>query len=172
MRIKRLVAVLIFLAMFSALAGCSSISRIDLIKAKTGYITDIGDMRILVNDTCFSANKNTEVVSEKGKQMKFTDLAIGVRVEPWFEGGIRESFPAQADVKKIVVITDKDSEQMQTAVKAIVDYARANYGNTVVFQETQVSKAYFQVTIAGVTLENPNPITIRYDFETKQILKQ
>lgn len=171
MRIKRLVVV-IFLAMFSVLAGCSSLSRTDLTKAKTGYITDIANMQILVNDTCFSADKNTEVVSEKGEQMKFSDLEIGVKVEPWFEGGIRESYPAQADVKKIVVITDKDSGLMQTAVKAIVDYARANYGNTVIFQDTQVSKAYFQATIAGVTLGNPNPVTIQYDFETKQILKQ
>lgn len=168
MRNFTLVSVLILFLML-ALAGCSSFGQADLTKAKTGYITDIDDQRILVNDTYFTASSNVKVVSDTGKRMNFSDLDIGVQVEPWFDGAIRESFPAQADVKKIVVIVDKDDKQVQDAVKAIVEYSEANYGKPVVFQASKRTEELFEATIAVLTLENPNPVTIRYDFATQQI---
>lgn len=169
MRIKGFFGFIILLFLFLGLVGCNSFSSAELMKAKAGYITDISDKRILVNDTYFSAAKNVEVVSDSGKQMEFNDLQIGVKVEPWFDGGIRESFPAQADVKKIVIMTDKKGTRIQEAVKAIVVHAEAKYGKPIVFQESLIHEEYFQTTIAGVNLENPNPVTIRYNFTTKQV---
>jgi hypothetical protein len=166
MRNFRIIALSI---LFLSLAGCSSIDQADLTKAKSGFITDIDQQRILVNDTYFSAVQDVEVVSDSGKQMKFSNLEIGVKVEPWFSGEIRESYPAQADVEKIVVIKEKNDKQMQEAVKAIVEHAEAKYGKPVVFQEIITKDEYFQATIAGMTIENPNPISIRYDFMTKQV---
>jgi hypothetical protein len=168
----RVATIVILGLLFSVLVGCSSFSESNLTKAKAGYITNINDKSILVNDIVFSARTDIEVVSDAGEEMKFSDLQIGMLVEPWFDGGIRESFPAQADVKKIVVLTEKDSVVLQNAVKAVVEYAAAHYGKTVVFQETEVSDEYFQAIIAGVTLENPNPVTLRYDFVTQHVLEQ
>lgn len=157
---------LCLVGLFFSLTGCSTA---ELTKAKMGYITDLDDRRILVNDTYFSADEKTEVVSEAGKELKFADLEIGMKVEPWFDGAIRESFPAQADVNKIVVLEKEDGDRVQEAVQAVVQYAEANYGKPVVFQESEVSEEYFQAIIAGMTIEHPNPITIRYNFEAKEI---
>ncbi len=166
---KRKVGLFVLLCLGSILVGCNGMVDGGLIKAKVGYITGINDKSILVNNTYFSADKNIEVVSDTGAKLEFTDLEIGVKVEPWFAGAVRESFPAQADAKKIVVLTDKESEKTKPAVKALVAYAEVNYGKTVVFQEIQETKEYFQVTIAGITLENPKPVTLRYNYATKEI---
>lgn len=166
---KGKVGLFVLLCLISILTGCNAPVDDGLSKAKAGYITGIYDKSILVNDTYFSTDKNLEVVSDAGAKLKFADLEIGVKVEPWFTGGVRESFPAQADAKKIVVLTDKESEKIQPAVKAVVEYAEVNYGKTVVFQEIQETKEYFQVTIAGITIENPNPSTLRYNYATKEI---
>lgn len=154
------------------ISGCSGIGQSDLVKAEAGYITHVSENSVLVNDIVFSADSDVEVVSDDGEEMKFSDLEIGMKVEPWFNGPIRESFPAQADVKKLVVLSDKDQERVQKAVKGVVEYAASNYGKTVVFQEIIVNDEYFQAKIAGVTLEHPNPVTLRYDFATKQIKEQ
>lgn len=159
----------VFVGLFFGLVGCSTESRPELTKTKAGYITDLTDSSILVNDIVFFVDQNIEVVSNEGKQIEFSDLEIGMKVEPWFAGPIRESYPAQADAKKIIVLKDKDGERMQEAVKAVVNFAATHYGKTVIFQETKLSKEDFLVTIAGMTIENPNPITLRYDFGTKQI---
>lgn len=159
----------VFVGLFFSLVGCSTESQPELTKAKAGYITDLTDSSILVNDIVFFVDQNIEVVSNEGKQMKFSNLEIGMKVEPWFTGPIRESYPAQANAKKIIVQKDKDGERMQEAVQAIVDYAATHYGKTVIFQETKLSKEDFRVTIAGMTIENPTPITLRYHFATKQI---
>ncbi len=164
----------IFVSLFLvAITGCNDAGLSNLVKAETGYITHISENSVLVNDIVFSADNEVEVVSDNGKKMNFADLEIGMKVEPWFSGPIRESFPAQADMKKLVVLTDKEHDQVQEAVKAVVEYAATNFSsNTVVFQETIVKDTYFQAKIAGVTIEHPNPVTIRYDFATKQIEEQ
>lgn len=153
-------------------SGCSGVGHSNLSKGEAGYITHISEKSILVNDIVFSANNDVEVVSAQGKKQSFTDLEIGMKVEPWFDGTVRESFPAQADVKKIVVLNEKNQVRIQQAVQAIVQYATAHFGNTVVFQETIINDTYFQAKIAGVTIEHPNPVTLRYDFATKQVEEQ
>ncbi|NMD70233.1 DUF3221 domain-containing protein [Bacillus sp. DNRA2] len=153
-------------------SGCNGVGHSNLSKGEAGYITHISENSILVNDIVFSAKNDVEVVSAKGKKRSFADLEIGMKVEPWFDGTVRESFPAQADVNRIVVLSEKGQERIQKAVQSIVEYATAHFGNTVVFQETIVNDTYFQAKIAGVTIEHPNSVTVRYDFATKQVEEQ
>lgn len=169
MRNSRLMAgIMLFLFFLLFFSGCG-VGRSNLIKAESGYITHISENAVLVNDIVFSADSDVEVISAKGEKLSFADLEIGMKIEPWFDGTVRESFPAQADVKKIVALNEKDQERIQKAVQAIVEYATTQFGNTVVFQETIVNDTYFQAKIAGVTIEHPNPVTLRYDYATKLI---
>jgi hypothetical protein len=170
MKLKQYVIFLLFLGLFLSLTACGQYFEGALFRAKGGYITDMDGMRILVNDTYFTADQDIIVESADGKKLKFSDLEIGTFVEPWYSGAIRESFPAQGDVKKIVVSTDKDHIRAKTAVKAIVDYAEDKFGKPVVFQDEATSnETFFQVMIAGTSLENPNPKSIRYTYATKEV---
>ena len=55
-----------------------------------------------------------------GNQLMYTDLKIGMKVKPWYEGGMEESFPSKAKAVLLIVLTDRESVAEQNAVTATI----------------------------------------------------
>ncbi len=52
----------------------------------------------------FSVTEKTSITGSDGKKITFTELQEGNQVQVWHTGQVRESYPLQADARKIVVI--------------------------------------------------------------------
>ena len=52
----------------------------------------------------FSVTEKTIITGSEGKKITFTELQEGDQVKVWHTGSVRESYPLQADARKIVVI--------------------------------------------------------------------
>ena len=57
-----------------------------------------------------------------GNQLSHTDLKIGMKVKPWYVGGMEESFPSKAKAKLLIVLTDNESFAEQKAVTSAIEF--------------------------------------------------
>lgn len=156
------------------MAGCgtnnsSGGSSSELYKGEPGFITEISGAKILVKDVYYGIDDDTEIVTDEGEKFSADDLQLGMKVEPWYVGGIRESYPAQADAGKIVVFTNEESEQLRDGVAATVKYAEGIGGKPVIVHsaETIENGARIKVNItAGLGSE---AVDVYYNVDTEQI---
>jgi hypothetical protein len=52
----------------------------------------------------FSVTNKTEITLENGEKVEFDALEKGQRVKVWHTGHVLESYPAQAEARKIIVL--------------------------------------------------------------------
>ncbi len=134
-----------------------------------GYIADINHDRILVGDIFFSLQE-AEIVTDRGKSIKYSDLQIGNEVIIEFNGIVAESLPGQASAEKLTVVST-DNEISQEAVKAIVDYVERKYGKPVIIKSTTLSADKNQFAAELMTLTESGFISLRYDSKLKIIFE-
>jgi hypothetical protein len=114
MRIKLILLLCTFIVHFLVIVACSSESEIML----TGYILDVEEEGILLAEN-ISYEKFQEIEGESWQdvaemqlglyKISFEndgDFQIGDKVKVWIEGGVMESYPAQANAKKMIVIKE------------------------------------------------------------------
>lgn len=102
---KKLVFVCLFISCL--IAGCSVQGDPD----GSGYILEISDNGILVVDQKFEDKDWNEIHEEyHGSAIwlktDVSNLKPGQKVSYWIKGDIRESYPSQADAKKVKVLED------------------------------------------------------------------
>ena len=51
--------------------------------------------------------EETEFLNSEGQTVSSADIRVGTAVEVWNTGTVRESYPAQTDAAKIIVLKDK-----------------------------------------------------------------
>jgi len=98
-----------------ALVGCSEISKTTEEVKTEGYVIEVGENRILVAEDMtsdeYEAIKDTSIpdLYEKSLSLIYfsnddiSNLQVGNKVEIWFDGVVKESYPAQAGAIKIIV---------------------------------------------------------------------
>ncbi|MGE7601339.1 DUF3221 domain-containing protein [Peribacillus sp. NPDC097675] len=116
----------ICLCLFIILGGCHSFSdeksQKTIGKGEEGFITDLDDKRILIKDTYYKVNNHTDIQDEEGNKLSYSDLMIGMKVKPWYQGEIENSFPSKAEAELIRVIQDEQSIEEQKAVTAALKH--------------------------------------------------
>lgn len=116
----------IYFILFIILGGCQPFSEektdetID--KGEEGFITDLDDKRILIKGTYYKVKNHTYIQDEYGKNLRYSDLVIGMKVKPWHRGEVEESFPSKAEAELIRVLTDEKSLEEQKAVTAALKH--------------------------------------------------
>ena len=107
------------------LSGCQGFEKQKepIVKGDTGFITDLDDKQILIKSTYYKITDAMRIQDVDGNQLAYADLKIGMKVKPWYEGSMQESFPSKAKAKLLIVLTDSDSVAKQKAVTAAIKNA-------------------------------------------------
>ena len=104
---KKLLFSLFYVGFLFIISSCTGNSQPD----GTGYIFEISEKRILILDHNFENTQWEDLSKEyKGHAIWLTfhnnDLKKGQKVAYWIDGGIDDSYPAQAKAKKVEVLND------------------------------------------------------------------
>lgn len=175
MMIRWLFAVSAVLLLFAA--GCSSSGAGGKKKTdegsreKQGFISGLDDRKVLVNDIYYFVDENTLLITDGGKKLAWKDLQLGMKAEPWYTGGIRESYPMQADAVKIVILTDEESKKEQEAAKAAVEYAQKELGKPIIIEKVEPVKDQNTLRIE-VRSVSEGSVNLEYDFQSKTIWQE
>lgn len=121
--LKRKWISLLFL-LFAILSGCqgSGNQKEQIAKGDTGFITDLEDHQILIKSTYFKITDTTRIQDLDGNQLTYADVKVGMKVKPWYEGDIKESFPSKAQAKLLIVLTDSETVAEQKAVASAIKH--------------------------------------------------
>lgn len=100
---KKATLVMIIICCF--IAGCSVQGDPD----GSGYILEISENRVLVLDQKFEDKGWNEIYEEYNGSAVWlktdvSNLKPGQKISYWIKGDIRESYPSQADAKKVKVL--------------------------------------------------------------------
>ena len=105
------------------LLGCQRLEnqKEPIIKGDTGFITDLDDKQVLIKSTYYKLTDEIRIQDFDGNQLSYTDLKVGMKVKPWYVGGMEESFPSKAKAKLLIVLTDNESFAEQKAVASAIE---------------------------------------------------
>lgn len=105
------------------LSGCQRYEnqKEPIAKGDTGFITDLDDKQILIKSTYYKLTDEMRIQDLDGNQLSHTDLKIGMKVKPWYVGGMEESFPSKAKAQLLIVLTDNESFAEQKAVTSAIE---------------------------------------------------
>lgn len=105
------------------LLGCQRFEnqKEPILKGDTGYITDLDDKQVLIKSTYYKFTDEMRIQDLDGHLLSYTDLKVGMKVKPWYIGGLEESFPSKAKAKLLIVLTDNESFAEQKAITSAID---------------------------------------------------
>ncbi|ALS74028.1 hypothetical protein AUC31_01615 [Planococcus rifietoensis] len=89
-----------------------------------GFITQIGDGRILINSIYFSVPEDVEVQFAEGGETTeavISDLRTGMKVTTDYTGPLEESYPMQGEAEKITILQDEESKRQSEALQAFIN---------------------------------------------------
>ncbi|MBU9674344.1 YobA family protein [Planococcus sp. CP5-4] len=89
-----------------------------------GFITQIGQGRILINNIYFSVPEDVEVQFAEGGETTeavISDLRTGMKVTTDYTGPLEESFPMQGEAEKITILQDEESLRQSEALQAFIN---------------------------------------------------
>lgn len=89
-----------------------------------GFITQIGDGRILINNIYFSIADDVDVQFAEGGETSeavISDLRTGMKVTTDYTGPLEESFPMQGEAEKITILQDEESKRQSEALQAFIN---------------------------------------------------
>ncbi|MEH6942508.1 hypothetical protein [Bacillus sp. JJ722] len=97
-----------FIVIVSLLISCEDDSSVN--GGTEGYITQfVKDDLVLIGDTIYNINSDTQLQTSDGESLKKSDLKIGMKVQPFYKETLEETFPAKGDAKLLRVLTDEES---------------------------------------------------------------
>ncbi|WP_042346176.1 hypothetical protein [Bacillus massiliigorillae] len=77
-----------------------------------GFITQfVSDDKVLIGDTIYEINRDTQIQTTDGDALKKNDLKIGMKVQPFYKDTLKETFPARGDAKLLRVSVDDESQK-------------------------------------------------------------
>lgn len=109
------------------------------VSGPTGFITAIEGKRVLIGDIFYTTNKDTIIIDSDGNRFLFSDLELGMKVQPFHSGEIRESFPAQADAVELKIFVDETSQKESIAVSAMLKDALDRYEKPLILKKFHFS---------------------------------
>lgn len=112
----------IFCILMIFISGCQRFEsqKEPIVKGDTGFITDLDHRQILIKSTYYQITDKMRIQDLNGNQLSVSDLKVGMKVKPWYEGSLVDSFPSKAKASLLIVLTDPESMAEQNAVTAAI----------------------------------------------------
>nr|WP_251047858.1 DUF3221 domain-containing protein [Planococcus sp. ISL-109] len=127
-----------FLAGILLLAGCSdeaaptepageeepeiAVDQEDM--TEEGFITQVGNGSILINNIYFAVTDDVEVQFAEGgetTEAAISDIRTGMKVSADYSEPLAESFPMQGEAEKITILMDEESKRQSEALQAFIN---------------------------------------------------
>lgn len=113
-----------FIIMMIVLVGCENKP---VHQGKIGFITQImSNESLLIGDTIYKINKDTQIKTSDGETLKEKDLKIGMKIQPFYEGEMKESFPARTEAKLLRILIDDQSSKESVMIINVIHQLRHN----------------------------------------------
>ncbi|BCB04630.1 DUF3221 domain-containing protein [Bacillus sp. KH172YL63] len=115
-----IVLILGFCILFS---GCGPSTSVNSSQASTdfiGFVTQLEQDQVLVNDVWFSFDNHTVMVTDKDKKVGKEEIEMGKKVNVRFDGKLEESYPRRAAADQFVFLTDQQSKTEASAVQLVM----------------------------------------------------
>ncbi|MET3696229.1 uncharacterized protein DUF3221 [Bacillus oleivorans] len=167
------IAAVLFLAGCGTARDTTSGDGGDYRESEPMFITDLlteGEMkRVLIKDIIYGIEEQTAIVNDKGEELTFEDLELGMRVIPESTGPILESYPGQTGAKKIIVLTDDESKAEAEIVRLVVDEIE-NEGleSFTIVREFKKTETGYEIHVDVSTGSEPNRVYV-YDTAAKKL---
>ncbi|MFC4411196.1 DUF3221 domain-containing protein [Chungangia koreensis] len=132
-----------------------------------GFIIKTEDHKVLVNDTFFTIDDKTHLVSigDGGeKQLEFEDLEIGMKVDVYNSGIILTSFPAQGYADIFVVKKDEESLNYAKAFEAFL--TSENRKNIVLMGEIEFDEDFIEFNFTDMDTNDSFHASINVSEQT------
>lgn len=140
----------------------------------TAYVET--DANASVDAISFTVSNDTELTDREGNKVDPDEIAIGAQVEVWHDGVVADSFPAQAQAVKIVLL---DSERKrddgmigrtQAAGAALESALASDPADIWAIQDAQFNEelAYWTLKLARHSAPD-EPLEVRVDGRTGEV---
>ncbi|UXH44553.1 YobA family protein [Rossellomorea vietnamensis] len=89
-----------------------------------GFVTQLENNQVLINDVWFSFDQQTVMLTDQDKKLHKEDIKMGKKVNVTFNGEMQESYPRRASADQMVFLTDKESKIEETVVNLVMSDPR------------------------------------------------
>lgn len=91
---------------------------------ESGFITQIRNDKVLVNNIYFAVGEEVEVETADGAENKeavLSDIRTGMKVDIAYKGPLEQGFPLQAEADSITILSDEESLKQTEALQAYIN---------------------------------------------------
>ncbi len=91
---------------------------------ESGFITQIRNDKVLVNNIYFAVDEEVTVDSGNGSdstEAVLSDIRTGMKVEIDYKGPLEQAFPLQAEAESITILNDAESVKQSEALQAYIN---------------------------------------------------
>lgn len=91
---------------------------------ESGFITQVFDNKVLVNNIYFSIAGDVEVDSTNGSETTdavVSDIRTGMKVDIDYTGPLKQGFPLEAEADNITILKDDESVKQAEALQAYIN---------------------------------------------------
>ncbi|TWT26094.1 hypothetical protein FQV30_09930 [Planomicrobium sp. CPCC 101110] len=92
--------------------------------SEEGFITQVTESQILVNNIYFNINDKVEVRSDNGTEIsdsKISDIRTGMKVSVDYTGPLAEKFPMEGEAGTVTILADEESAKRSEALQAFIN---------------------------------------------------
>ena len=91
---------------------------------ESGFITQIRNDKVLVNNIYFAVDEEVTVDSTDGSESTeavLSDIRTGMKVDIAYNGPLEQAFPLQAEADSITILNDAESVKQSEALQAYIN---------------------------------------------------
>lgn len=91
---------------------------------ESGFITQIRNDKVLVNNIYFAVDEEVAVDSADGSESSeavLSDIRTGMKVDIVYDGPLEQAFPLQAEASSITILSDAESVKQSEALQAYIN---------------------------------------------------
>ncbi|WP_078545900.1 DUF3221 domain-containing protein [Litchfieldia alkalitelluris] len=175
---RKLLALAFFLC-FLVCFGCTNEPK--GVKDLTGYIifTSPTSENILVSEKESSSDiplassyyifEDTVIEGTSGKKYSPEDFSLGMLVDAYHTGEVRESYPPQSDVTTILIHDDEASLETAKAL-SIALKTLDSMSQWLVVSVNHVTSDLYEIQLVEL-MGSEQPITLKVDLKTEQVIE-
>ncbi|TMU86667.1 DUF3221 domain-containing protein [Bacillus sp. BHET2] len=115
-----IVLILGFCILFSGCGPSTSVNSSQASADFIGFVTQLENDQVLINDVWFSFDNQTVMVTDKEKELDKEDIEMGKKVNVRFDGELQESYPRRAAADQFIFMTDQKSKVETNAVQLVM----------------------------------------------------
>lgn len=92
---------------------------------ESGFITQIRNDKVLVNNIYFAVGEDVEVSASGGAEDSgeavISDIRTGMKVDIAYRGPLEQAFPLEAEAEGITILKDEESVEQSEALQAYIN---------------------------------------------------